>query len=157
MAKNPSSFSHQLISDERIVKWSHRTLVALQQYLEETLSKDAAQIPNHTLAKLKAIRAQLVTEAESEAIKKSNQVHYNVLQHLQEARAKALCKFKAWKTDTLFPEFQAKEEAARTDKLKELDIAKHAFAIEAEEAKEMARLVTAQSVVHAKSDSHQAG
>ena len=139
MAKNPSSFSRQLISNKRIVEWSCQTLVALQQHLEETLSKDTAQIPDHTLAKLKARCAQLVAEAESEAIEKSNQVHYNELQCLQnEARAKALCKFEAWKTDTLFPEFWAKEEAARTDKLKELDIAKHAFSIEAEEAKEMA-------------------
>ena len=147
VSNNPTSFAEQLIADERVTEWSRRILEAMRQHLDNTLVDRATHLPQSILDKLAAERQAKLDRAEEDACEDAKRLYHAELTRLQnEEYERAHQEFAAWRDTVCAPEFQAKEEAFRVEKLRELDAAKHAMTIEAEEAKETARLAIARSV-----------
>jgi len=143
-----------LISDPRLIGWSRRLLEAMKLHFTETLVTEASHVlPTHLSDRLDAKRQAKLDEARSAARAEAKRLYHAELQNLQSAAMREAAEdFEIWKVDTLIPEWQAKEAAAKAEKLLELDAFKHRIAIETEDHKENARIVVAKSIVHSKSD-----
>jgi len=148
VSSNPSSFTCQFITDNRVAKWSHRIHKAMIEYLNGTLIEDAAcTLPLVTRDRLAVERQAKLDQAESNACAEAKRLYDAELAHRQaEAYADAKRDFEFWRDNVHTPACQAKEEAFRAGKLRELDATKHLMSIQAEAAKEAACLATTRSV-----------
>jgi len=148
VSSNPSSFTRQFITDDRVAEWSRCIREAMIEYLNGTLIEDAAcTLPPVTRDRLAAERQAKLDQAESDACAEVKRLYDAELARRQaEAYANAKRDFEFWCDNVHTPACQAEEEAFRAGKLRELDAAKHLMSIQAEAVKEAARLATARSV-----------
>jgi len=145
----------EVISDPRLIEWSHRLLEVMKHHFTETLVTEASQtLPTSLSDRLDAERQAKTDAARRDACAEAKRLYHAELTRLQSsALQEAACDFEAWKSDTLAPEYQAKEASAKAEKLQELDAFKHGIAIELEEHKENACLTAAKSLVLSKTES----
>jgi len=145
----------EVISDPRLLEWSHRLLEAMKHHFTESLVTEASfTLPTHLSDRLDAERQAKVDAARRDARAEAKRLYHAELTRLQSsALEEAACDLETWKSTTLLPEWQAKEASAKAEKLLELDAFKHGIAIELEEHKENARLAVAKTLVHSKTES----
>ena len=143
-----------LVGDVCVVKWSRRILEAMRHhFMEQHVTEASASLPQSLIERLDAERQAKFNSTEEDACADAKQLYHAQLQSLQAAALEeAKRDFEDWKANTLIPEWQAAEAAAKAEKLAELDTFKHQLAIETEELKENARIVAAKSLVHTRSD-----
>jgi len=148
VSSNPSSFTRQFITDDRVAEWSRRICKAMIEYLNGTLIEDAAcTLPLVTRDRLAAERQAKLDQAESDACAEAKRLYDAELARRQaEAYTDAKRDFEFWRDNVHTPACQAEEEAFRAGKLRELDAAKHLMSIQAEAAKEAAHLATTRSI-----------
>jgi len=155
LASDHSPDISEVISDPRLIEWSHRLLEAMKHHFMETLVTEASKtLPMSLSNRLDAERQAKVDDARRNARKEARRLYHAELTCLQSgALQEATRDFKTWKSDTLLPEFQAREASAKAEKLWELDAFKHGIAIELEEHKENAHLIAVKSLVLSKTES----
>jgi len=155
LASDHSPDISDLISDPRLIEWSRRLLEAMKHHFTETLVTEASHtLPTSLSNRLDAECQAKVDAARCDARAEAKRLYHAELTRLQSsALQEAARDFETWKSDTLLPEYQAKEASAKAEKLQELDAFKHGIAIELEEHKENACLVTAKSLVLSKTES----
>jgi len=143
-----------LISDPRLLEWSHRLLEVMKHHFTESLVTEASStLPTHLSDRLDAERQAKLDAAQSAARDEAKRLYYAELSRLQSgALEEASCDFEAWKISTLIPEWQAKEAAAKAEKLQELEAFQRMISVELEEHKENARITAAKSLVHSKTE-----
>jgi len=143
-----------LISDPCLIEWSYHLLKAMKLHFTKSLvTKASHTLPTHLSDLLDAEHQTKVDAACHDARAEAKHLFHAELTRLQSsALEEAARDFETWKSTTLIPEWQAKEASAKAEKLLELDAFKYCIAIEMEDHKENARLVTAKSIVHTKSD-----
>jgi len=148
VSSNPSSFTHQFITDDQVAEWSRRICEAMIEYLNGTLIEDATcTLPPVTRDRLAVECQAKLDQAESDACAEAKRLYDAELACRQaEAYADAKRDFEFWCDNIHTPVFQAEEEAFRAGKLRELDATKHLMSIQAEVAKEAACLATARSI-----------
>jgi len=148
VSSNPSTFARQFITDDWVVEWSRRIHEAMIDYLNGMLIKDTAcTLPLNTRDRLTAERQAKLDQAESDTCAEAKCLYDAELARRQaEAYADAKQDFESWRDNVHIPACQAKEEAFRAGKLRDLDAAKHLMTTQVEAAKEAARLAIARSV-----------
>jgi len=155
LASDHSPDISDVISNPRLIEWSRRLLEAMKHHFTETLvTKASLTLPTSLSNRLDAERQGKVDAARRDARAEAKHLYHAELTRLQSsALQEAARDFEVWKSDTLLPEYQAKEASAKAEKLQELDAFKHGIAIELEEHKENARLIAAKSLVLSKTES----
>jgi len=109
----------KLISNARVAEWSCHLHEAMHHYFQEPLLNKASQtLPQHTCNDLDAHQSSMIDTAKEEA----KCIYFAELQCLQsDALEEAECDFDTWKNETLILEWQAKKEALKAEKFRELD------------------------------------
>ena len=155
LASDHSPDISDVISNPRLIEWSRCLLEAMKHHFTETLVTEASHtLPTSLSDRLDAERQAKVDAARRDARAEAKRLYHAELTRLQSSALQEAAKdFEAWKSDTLLPEYQAKEASAKAEKLQELDAFKHGIAIELEEHKENARLIAAKSLVLSKTES----
>ena len=155
LASDHSPDISDVISDPRLIEWSRCLLEAMKHHFTETLVTEVSHtLPTSLSDRLDAECQAKVDEACRDAREEARRLYHAELTCLQSATLQEAAQdFEMWKSDTLLPEFQAREASAKAEKLKELDAFKHGIAIELEEHKENARLIAAKSLVLSKTES----
>ena len=143
-----------LVRDVCVVEWSCHILEAIRYYfMEQHVLEASVSLPQSLIDHLDAERQAKLNSAEEDACADAKRLHHAQLQSLQSAALEeAKRDFEEWKTSTLIPKWQAAEATAKAEKLAELNAFKHQLAVETEELKENARIVTAKSLIHTRSD-----
>jgi len=100
-----------LISDPRLIEWSGRLLEAMKLHFTETLVTEASSsLPTSISDRLDAERQAKIDAARRDARAEAKHLYHAELTHLQSsALQEAARDFESWKSDTLLPEWQAKE------------------------------------------------
>jgi len=151
-ATNPSFTSAQLLSDARVVEWSRRIREAMITSINDSnVDVAALAFPPELFSRLQAERQAKLDTAKSDACEEAKRLYYAELNRLQsEEYEKAQVAFETWRDTICLPEWQAKDDTLREQKVREHEALKHALNVEANEAKEAARLVELQSLKHDK-------
>ena len=150
VAENPKFISAHLISDDRVAEWSHRIREAMMVFLNDANTDVAASaLPQPICDRLQAECQAKLDQAESDACVDAKRLYNSELARRQStAYTDAEAAFAVWKSTVCKPEFQAKEEAYRIEKLQLLDAEKHAMIIQADELKEQQRLAVIWQIIN---------